>query len=553
MASYRTHLTVLEQTAARYPDSPVFRIPRIDSRSNEILEWDIVTYSQFWQDVERFARHWTQKLTSCGVGTRSVVGLWLGGVTYVDAVHIYGIARAGYIPQYFSLRLPNPDIIFELLEKSNGRALIYDSSYASTLSHAPVPTFVAIDARTLPDPEVSLPPNRASTNGEDTLMIFHTSGSTSGRPKLVPVSYSWWDFILAKIHEHMKPSPARNGRQDVTVWMGSMCHFGQSFMLAGMIQHGSCTVQFTQQAFSSDELVDMFQRCGLSRINIFPTFLSQHLRNSRQSPKLLALLQSLDNILISGLMMSSEDEEWVYSNGIKLTNCYGNTEVGSMLVTPASDLDTPASSNRTRALTPVPGSNYLFVPIDTEADSTAHAEAETVYANANAQLLELIVHADSPDCPDRSLRHEDGHYHTGDLFVEVSPGRYVYRGRNDDWIKSENSLRCDTKAIEDNVLATCGDLVAACIVTGNGRPSPALFVESADAGADPEKLKRDIIRRIRPFHSRRYMHERIVSPQFVLAVPRGTLPRTATKGNIRRRAVEEAFKAELDCVYGVAR
>ncbi|TFK89636.1 acetyl-CoA synthetase-like protein [Polyporus arcularius HHB13444] len=548
MVSYRTHLTVLEQTAARYPLSPAFRVPRVDPVTQAILDWDVVTYGQFWQDVERFARYWTEKLTADGVVTRSIVGLWIGGTTYVDAVHIYSIARAGYIPQYFSLRLPNPDIIFELLEKSNGRALIYDASYAVVPGQTPLPTYTAVDARTQPAAEASLPPNTGSSDGDDTLMIFHTSGSTSGRPKLVPVSYSWWDFALTKIHEHMKPQRAHNGRQDVTVWMGSMCHFGQSFMLAGMIQHGSCTVQFTQQGFSSDELVDMFHRCGLTRMNIFPTFLAEHLRNSRHNPKLLALLQGLDQILISGLTLSPEDEEWIHSNGIRLVNCYGNTEVGSMLVTPVSSLDT-RTTNSVHALTPVPGSKYLFVPVDGDAEST---DAEASYANANAQLLELIVTAESPDCPDRSLRHADGDYHTGDLFLEVAPGQYVYRGRNDDWIKSENSLRCDTKAIEDNVLSTCADLVAACIVTGNGRASPALFVEPAGAGADHEKLRRDILRRIRPFHARRYMHERIVSTQFILVVPAGTLPRTATKGNIRRRAVEEAFKTELDRVYGVA-
>ncbi len=294
----------------------------------------------------------------------------------------------------------------------------------------------------------------------------------------------------------------------------------------------------------------MVQRCGLTRINQFPTFLSQHIRNSRHNPKLLALLQGLDQILISGLMMSPEDEEWVYSNGIKLMNCYGNTEVGSMLITPAEELDgthTALGPNAAHALTPVPGSKYAFVAID--GDNTS--EEEVGYANANAQLLELIVLSESPDCPDRSLRHEDGNYHTGDLFLEVAPGRYVYRGRNDDWIKSENSLRCDTKAIEDNVLSTCKDLVAACIVTGNGRPSPALFVEPAVEGADLNKLKRDIVRRIRPYQTRRYMHEQIVSTKFVVVVPRNTLPRTATKGNIRRRAVEDAFKAELDRIYGV--
>ncbi|KAI0673463.1 acetyl-CoA synthetase-like protein [Trametes maxima] len=542
MTTYRTHLTILEETATRHPNAPAFRVPRIDSETDQVLEWGIVTYGEFWQDVERFARYWTQKLSADGVNGRSVVGLWLGGMTYVDAVHIYSIVRAGYIPQFFSLRLPNPDIIFELLEKSNGKALIYDSSYASVFSQNPVPTYVAVDARRLPSAAVSLPPNRGSTNGNDTLMIFHTSGSTSGRPKLVPCSYAWWDFTLTKTRAAMKPKASRNGRQDVTVWMGSLCHFGQTFMLSGMIQHGSCTVQFTKQTFSSDELVDMVQRCGLSRINQFPTYLTHHLRNSRHSPKLLALLQGLDEILISGLMMSPEDEEWVYRNGIKLMNCYGTTEVGSMLVSAEDSAQDPA-----RALVQVPSTKYAFVPLE----PAAQRDSETGYADANAQLLELIILADSPDCPDRSLRHADGDYHTGDLFLEVAPGRYVYRGRNDDWIKSENSLRCDTKAIEDNVMASCADLVATCIVVGNGRPSPALFVEPAVDGVDADKLRRTIVRRIRPFHTRRYMHERIVSTDFVLVVPRHTLPRTATKGNIRRRAVEDAFKSELDRVYGV--
>ncbi|OSX55854.1 hypothetical protein POSPLADRAFT_1162708, partial [Postia placenta MAD-698-R-SB12] len=136
----------------------------------------------------------------------------------------------------------------------------------------------------------------------------------------------------------------------------------------------------------------------------------------------------------------------------------------------------------------------------------------------------------------------------GDLFVEVAPGAYVSRGRNDDWIKSSTALRCDTKAIEDNVRATCGDLVAECIVVGNGRPSPVVFVEALVA-MDAEKLRREIVRRTRQFHARRYVHERITSARMVVVVGRGTLPRTATKGNIRRRVVEDMFKVQLDAIF----
>jgi len=237
--------------------------------------------------------------------------------------------------------------------------------------------------------------------------------------------------------------------------------------------------------------------------------------------------------------LPQEDEEWVHRNGIKVRNCFGSTECTSML------LSDPNHKGMYAPLKPLAGTDYGFFP----TGSTSSTDGG--HQNLNAKMLELVILSSSKDCPDRSLRSEDGHYHTGDLFIEVSPGSYVSRGRDDDWIKSENSLRCDTRSIEENVRMTCGDLIADCIVVGNHRASPTLFVE-AQSNMDAERLKKEIIRRTRHFHSRRYLHERITSPKFVVVVPGGTLPRTATKGNIRRRAVEEAFKPQLDRIYGVS-
>ena len=107
------------------------------------------------------------------------------------------------------------------------------------------------------------------------------------------------------------------------------------------------------------------------------------------------------------------------------------------------------------------------------------------------------------------------------------------------------------RSIEDNVRATCSELVSECIVVGNGRPSPALFVEASEqCTMDGEKLKEEIIRRTTQFHSRRYTHERIISTKHVIVVERGTLPRTSTKGNVRRQAVEDQYKELLNGVYG---
>ncbi|KAI8980680.1 acetyl-CoA synthetase-like protein [Trametes punicea] len=538
--TYQTHLTVLQRSASLYSSSAAFKIPRLSPNGEDVEEWTPISYAQFLKDVERSAKYWSSTLSAHGVPPRSVVGIWLGGMTYLDAVHIYGIARVGYIPQLFSLRLPNPDVVYELLLRAKAQALVFDPSFGSIVKDCPVPAEVAIDVRSVDVEHLPLPPLWVPSHGEDIVMIYHTSGSTSGSPKLVPCTADWVNATVSKAALVTRPHNAN--RQDVTVWMGSMCHIGQTFMLMGYLQHGVCTVQPTKVAFSSEELMDMVRRCRLNRLNQFATFLATHLRNSRTNPALLAVLKQLDELLYSGLPLAREEADWAYANGLLLKNLFGSTECGAMLLSVGGcGADAPY-------LEPIEGTAYGFLPIKTAEAGESGPESETGYEDANQRLLELVILSNSPDCPHPSLRHADGHYHTGDLFLEVAPGRYVSRGRDDDWIKSENSLRCDTKAIEDNVRAVCGELVAECIVVGNGRPSPTLFVEPK-VQEDPERLKRDIIRRTRHFHSRRYLHERIVSPAFVVIVPKGTLPRTAAKGNIRRRAVEEQFKEELDRIY----
>jgi hypothetical protein len=89
-------------------------------------------------------------------------------------------------------------------------------------------------------------------------------------------------------------------------------------------------------------------------------------------------------------------------------------------------------------LRPLEGVAYGFFSVEPPTPlESAH--------QCTGRMLELVILAESRDCPDLSLRQADGHFHTGDLFQEVRPGHYVARGRDDDWIKSDNGLRCDTQ------------------------------------------------------------------------------------------------------------
>lgn len=140
-------------------------------------------------------------------------------MTYVDALHIYGISRAGYVPQLMSLRLPNPEVILELLAQSGGQALIHDASFSDVLREKSFPTHVAVDVRNIAAPDVDLPPIMEGTCSEKPVMIFHTSGSTSGRPKLVPCSHAWWANMMKKAGSILRPKRAAGGTKDVFVWM----------------------------------------------------------------------------------------------------------------------------------------------------------------------------------------------------------------------------------------------------------------------------------------------------------------------------------------------
>ncbi|KAF7332472.1 Acetyl-CoA synthetase-like protein [Mycena kentingensis (nom. inval.)] len=531
---FSTHLSILEDSVRRAPSAVAFKIPQDAS-------WRDITYQRFLLDIELTASHWARVFRQDRIPERSVIGLWIGGYDYKDVVTLYAISRAGFIPQLFSLRLSSADVILELLSKTGAKALIYEDLFEPALRTWPLPVY--------PEAEGSIGLGRSThydlpplpiVEEKDIYAYFHTSGSTSGSPKLVPCSYKWLGATLRKSKQIC--APKLEGRLDVAVWGGSMAHIFQNFMLLGHLQHNACTIQPIAMPFSAAQLCEMVQDCGMTRLNIFGSYLAGHLRSARQDAALLRALQGLDEVLYTGLPLPRDEEAWAYTQGVKLCNVFGSTEVGALLVSVGGCGDDAGFLCHTN------GVAYRFVPVAGAADAAAHV--------STAQLLELVVLPESDDCPDASLRAADGTFRTGDLFIEVLPGRYVSQGRDDDWIKSESSLRCDTRAIEENTRLVCGGLIAECIVVGTARPSPILFIEpgpsSTSSAIDEEKLAREIIRRTRAFHARRYQHERITSPRMVQIVPRGSLPRTATKGNIRRRAVEEVYRERIDAIFAAA-
>ncbi|KAF4979159.1 hypothetical protein FZEAL_4587 [Fusarium zealandicum] len=530
MSVFQTHLSTLQARVAEHPTTPALRIPDVGSGETN---WIDIPYSQFQDDVETTARYWAHEFSKRGFHDRSVIGLWLKGISYTDLVHLWAISRAGFIPQPISLRMTDPAVTYELLDRAGAVGLIHDPSFKSLLENSPVPAWpaggiMASDLQHLPLPELWRP-----SHADDITMIYHTSGSSSGRPQLVPMTALWLDFTIEKTSELLPSSPESKGQQ-VTVPAGSFCHIGSTLTFIDSIRRSGCFILPTMIPYPVSELRRIIDDCGLTILTMFSAFVSKVFDEARRDSSLLGSLQRLDNVIYGGQALDSADETWARESGLGPVNVFAGTEVGVMLV---------SSEHYTEAgylLEVFNGSNYEFIPVPASSD-------------ASEKLLELVVPPESRDCPAPSLRSlEDGKFHTGDLFVEVSPGQYQAKGRQDDWIKMETALRCDTGSLERNAMESCGsDLISAAVVVGAERSSPVLIVEPKDGASDEEisHLKDKILARITAFHKRRYVHERIDDTRFILVVPRGTLPRTATKGNIQRKKVEESLRNELDKIY----
>ena len=127
------------------------------------------------------------------------------------------MSRAGYIPQLFSLRLPNPTVIFELLQKAGASALVREPSFDVDLFGCPIPTYSAVQVWERDAADVILPPLRTDYSASELVFIFHTSGSTSGSPKLVPCNRRWLNNIVTKSKQMARVRSTRG--QDVTVAM----------------------------------------------------------------------------------------------------------------------------------------------------------------------------------------------------------------------------------------------------------------------------------------------------------------------------------------------
>ncbi|KAL0567475.1 hypothetical protein V5O48_014519 [Marasmius crinis-equi] len=427
----RTPLTNLQRAAELWPTATAFKVPILDGTKApvdpHISGYIDITFQQFHADVESAAAHWQFMLIQTQVGPGKVVALCLRGYVYTDLVHIYGLMRAGYIPQMFTTLPGTVEAVASLLTSGGAKALVCAEDHLGLKSIDWISR--NMDLKVFPDASLDVIRARASTpgatanfqrecSGDDVAMIVHTSGSTSGLPKHVEWSHHFLDAIVAKAPAFCVP--IEDGRQDVCSSWGPVCHVGTFSFMLSQIYHGSCTVMKSTAALSTPELKVMITLGGITRAIVYPVVLSRLIRECHGDLELLGLVKKLDVIMTGGGSVHEDEWEFVQKNGIKLLNHYGCTESGNMLL-----------------------SNLHGHPNHLSPIQIATGDVRYQFISVDAGLKELVVLPESGDCPPPYLCDKNtGIHHTGDLFTEVTPGEYLHRGRSDDWLKTTLG-KCD--------------------------------------------------------------------------------------------------------------
>ncbi|KAJ6522267.1 hypothetical protein B0H19DRAFT_1224039 [Mycena capillaripes] len=475
-----------------------------------------------------------------GLSPTEVVGMWLTGSKYDDLVNMLGVSAAGYVPQLFSLVYSNVDVVWDLLSASNAKALILDVAFSSLSGTSPVPTLPALAFPDF-DTRVQVLSDVMATDVNDVALIFHSSGTTSGVPKLIRSTHGW---IMTYMKYKYSLCQGPLDGSDVANTLGSLAHVGSvtssvlyasSFLLSYRV---FCTAQSPAMAMSTEELMSMIRFCGLNRMAVYATFLSVYIKAAQKDQEVLLALRAFRQIVHTGVALNRQDEKWAYTHRIPITTLYATSETASVMTTVLG------SAPEDRLLRLLPGVSARFIPYSLPDDPNP---------STASQLWELIIPSGAPDSPHLSLFSSDQLYHTGDLFEEVTPGLYRFRGRQGDMLKTLYGF-CDTKAIEDNVRKACEGLIHDVVVLGTNRPKIVLFVEVPAQEPVTEETKNqlalEIIHRTKSFNDRLFRHEKVEEPAQILILPKGALPRTKEKGNIRRNATEELFAGELDAMCG---
>jgi acyl-CoA synthetase (AMP-forming)/AMP-acid ligase II len=292
------------------------------------------------------------------------------GKPYTDLVHMYSLCAAGYIPQLFNSRMmaSGQIVVADLLAMTGGKALLYDIALAEFAEKCPLPKFKLLDEASLPEDVPPLPP-LPDVEITDMAMIFHTSGTTSGKPKPVPETHAWlkcqaqvqwtgmWhkDALMFNNLGSFANVGSATSKSSPNLFDSNLLIMSSA--MSYLVYSGQCLIQTTKSDFDATEFLALVKE-GMNAMLLYAPWLSKLSSIARTNSDVLAAMRGMAQITYTGASLNPEDEQWLISRGVTVAVCHPPLRFMLLLILVASACTRPQRQVTIIPLPPLSYSSY---------------------------------------------------------------------------------------------------------------------------------------------------------------------------------------------------
>lgn len=362
----------------------------------------------------------------------------------------------------------------------------------------------------------------------DIAYLFHTSGTSSGRPKPIPQSHYGAVGVLPRL-------PA--GRENATFSTTPLYHGGISDCLRAWSSGAMIWLfpegQLPITALNVQKCLDFADKHASARIAYF-TSVPYILQALAEDPTCLLRLQTMDQVGVGGAAMLELTGNKLVDSGMRLVSRYGSAECG-FLMSSFRDYKTDKEWQYLRMTTP---EHFIMEP-------------------RGENLSELIVKASWPHLS--KTNREDGSYATSDLLEPHPriPNAWRYHSRADAQITLTNGKKFDPTPLEATILASSQHILEEVLIFGTGKEYPGILLfPKTNLSVSPEAIKELAWPIIASLNAENQRHAQI-SKTMVIVIAGATSAQDSdrppleksSKGTILRSRAEERYGAEIGASY----
>ncbi|KAL9639726.1 MAG: hypothetical protein Q9164_000738, partial [Protoblastenia rupestris] len=375
----------------------------------------------------------------------------------------------------------------------------------------------------------------------DVAYIHHTSGTSTGRPKPVPITHHGAVGVLP-VFDHVNTT--RKATFTTTpLYHGGPADIFRAWSSSSMIWLFPGVQDKPITADNVLRAVDVAQRVRLdssltqyssdrfddaTKVSYF-TCVPFVLQFIAENPRGLEMLKGMELVGVGGAAVSTSLGDRLVEHGVKLISRYGSAECG-FIFSSRRNYDTDKAWQYMRVY---PSKSLKFEMQDNG-------------------LSELIIEK----WPYMAkVNRKGGAYATSDLFEAHPsiPHAWKYHSRADSQVNLSTGKKFDPAPMETEILALsrASGLLQDIFIFGNGRPYPGalLFRTENGGGYTKDKIREEVFKNIDQLNANLPPHARLSSRMLTVMPMDSPGLKKSSKGTTLRSVVEEDYATAINQAY----